>query len=110
MRSTSTCTQEASTNLTEVKRRSRKRRPLQTAVLFSSEMEKHSGKDSTLVQKKEPVRGAVGMDQKLEAAVKQMNLVSKTSITSKMASQTRVSSNSSDTFMTAKSRQESNRD
>jgi len=81
-----------------------------SAVLFSSEMEKHSGKDSTLVQKKEPVRGAVGMDQELEAAVKQMNLVSKTSITSNMASQTRVSSHSSDTFMTAKSRQESNRD
>ena len=110
MRSTSTCTQEASTNLTEVKRRSRKRRPLQTAVLFSSEMEKHSGKDSTLVQKKESVRGAVGMGQEFEAAVKRMDLVSKTSTTSKMASQTRVSSNSSDTFMTAKSGQESNRD
>ena len=81
-----------------------------SAVLFSSEMEKHSGKDSTLVQKKESVRGAVGMGQELEAAVKRIDLVSKTSTTSKMASQTRVSSNSSDTFMTAKSRQESNRD
>ena len=80
-----------------------------SAVLVSNEMERPSGKELTLVQKKESLRGAVGMGQKLEAAVKRMDLVSKTSTTSKMASQTRVSSNSSDTFMTAKSRQESNR-
>ena len=79
-------------------------------VLVSNETERRAGKEPTLVQKKESVRGEVGMNQKLEAAVKQMNFVSKTSTTSKMASQTRVSSNSSDTFMTAKSRQESNRD
>jgi len=76
-------------------------------VLVSNETERRAGKKSTLVQKKESVRGEVGMNQKLEAAVKQMNLVSKTSTTSKLAFQTRVSSNSSDTYMTAKSRQES---
>ena len=81
-----------------------------SAVLVSNEMEGRQGKEPTVVQKKESVRGAVGMGQEFEAAVKRMDLVSKTSTTSKMASQTRVSSNSSDTFMTAKSRQESNRD
>ena len=81
-----------------------------SSVLVSNEKERCPGKEPTLVQRNESVRGAVGMDQKLEAAVKQMNLVSKISTTSKMASQTRVSSNSSDTYMTTKSRQESDRD
>ena len=78
------------------------------AVLVSNEKERRPGKEPTFVQKKESVRGAVGMDQELEAAVKRMDLVSKTSTTSKMAYQTRVSS--SDTFMTAKSCQESDRE
>ena len=80
-----------------------------SAVLVSNEKERRPGKEPTFVQKKESVRGAVGMDQELEAAVKRMDLVSKTSTTSKMAYQTRVSS-SSDTFMTAKSCQESDRE
>ena len=79
------------------------------AVLVSNEKERRPGKEPTFVQKKESVRGTVGMDQELEAAVKRMDLVSKTSTTSKMAYQTRVSS-SSDTFMTAKSCQESDRE
>ena len=83
-----------------------------SAVLVSNEKERRPGKEPTFVQKKESVRGTVGMDQELEAAVKWMNLVSKTSTTSKMAFQTRVSSISSesDTFMTAKSCQESDRE
>ena len=68
-----------------------------SAVLVSNEKERRPGKGPTFVQKKESVRGAVGMDQELEAAVKRMDLVSKTSTTS-------------DTFMTAKSCQESDRE
>ena len=81
-----------------------------SAVLVSNEKERRPGKEPTFVQKKESVRGAVGMDQELEAAVKRMDLVTKTSTTSKMAFQTRVSSNSSETFMTAKSCQDSDRE
>merc|ERR1719204_865314 len=66
-----------------------------SAVLISNKMERCLGKEPTLVQKKESVRGAVGMGQELEVAVKRIDLVSKTSTTSKMASH-RVSSNSSD--------------
>ena len=68
-----------------------------SSVLVSNEKERRPGKEPTFVQKKESVRGAVGMDQELEAAVKRMDLVSKTSTTS-------------DTFMTAKSCQESDRE
>ena len=68
-----------------------------SSVLVSNETERRPGKEPTFVQKKESVRGAVGMDQELEAAVKRMDLVSKTSTTS-------------DTFMTAKSCQESDRE
>ena len=81
-----------------------------SVVLISNEKKMPLGEDPMLVQKKESVRDAVGMAQDLEVVVKRIDLVSKTSTTSKTASQTRVSSNSSDTFMTAKSRQESNRD